>query len=86
MGLKQISCKSFSTTSIQNVHACLIIMQGFIKGQAQGKLTSCEHEFVPLFLTLGLQHNCTEVQFPYAWVLGPDALLLQILMNPLNMY
>ena len=33
--------------------------RGFIKSQAQGKLTACEHEFAQLFLTLGFQHNYT---------------------------
>ena len=29
------------------------LTQRFIKGQAKGKLTSCEHEFAELLLTLG---------------------------------
>ena len=29
------------------------LTQGFIKGQAKGKLTSCEHAFAQLLLTLG---------------------------------
>ena len=62
--------------------------RGFIKGRAQGKLTACEHEFARLFLTVGFQRDCTcyEHVHPLAWVLSPDALLLQILMNPLGRY
>ena len=36
-----------------------VIYRGLIKGRTQGKLTTCEHEFTQLFLTLGLQNNCT---------------------------
>ena len=59
--------------------------RGFIKGRGQGKLTVCESEFARLFLILGFQQNCTCYKHvhPYAWLLSPDTLLLQILMNPL---
>ena len=62
------------------------INRGFIKGRAQGKLTVCEHGIAQLFLTLGFQHDCScqEHVHPCARVLSPDALLLQILMNPLH--
>ena len=56
------------------------------QGPGTGKIDYCEHDFAHLFLTLGFQHNCTfeDHVHPYAWVLSPDALLLQILMNSLN--
>jgi len=61
--------------------------RGFIKGRALGELTSCEDDFAAQRDNLGVNFSYIEVlsvERGLSHLLKPVALLLDMLMRPLN--